>query len=201
MKKIGIISLALVLALGALGAAYAPWTDDIEIVQVVQTGYLEVGVWGDAWLTGDTKDVAEVIVTKGEPKFEKDTYPFDFFESITVTVNNLYPSVTVGEQFYIGVGGTVPVHMYATVVTDEGWDALYACMDFVWALDFPDQTELVEGEGLEALLRAIEGYQIHDCQNLGINISKHLQQCAPQGVTGSFTLTVTAYQYNYTPEP
>lgn len=198
MKKIGIISLALVLALGALGAAYAPWTDDVDIVQTVETGNLEVGVWGDAWLVGDIKEVAEVTVTVGDFKFEKLDWPNFFYESITVTVDNLYPSVTVGEQFYIGVGGTIPVHMYATVVTDEGWDALYPCMDFEWAIDLPDGTGLA-GLGLAELVAAINGIQIHDCENLGINISKHLQQCAPQGVTGSFTLTVTAYQYNYTP--
>jgi hypothetical protein len=38
MKKIGLLSLALVLALGALGIGYAAWTDNIFISGTVETG-------------------------------------------------------------------------------------------------------------------------------------------------------------------
>ena len=44
MKKIVIISLALILALGGLGAAYAAWTDEVVITETVYTGDLCVGV-------------------------------------------------------------------------------------------------------------------------------------------------------------
>jgi predicted ribosomally synthesized peptide with SipW-like signal peptide len=44
MKKIGIVSLALVLALGLGGVAYASWTDSVTITEEVNTGTFEIGV-------------------------------------------------------------------------------------------------------------------------------------------------------------
>jgi hypothetical protein len=44
MKKIGLLALALVLALGTLGAAYAHWTDTVYIDGQVCTGEVDVGL-------------------------------------------------------------------------------------------------------------------------------------------------------------
>ncbi len=44
MKKIGLLCLALVLALGALGISYATWSDNVTIEQTVKTGEFKVGV-------------------------------------------------------------------------------------------------------------------------------------------------------------
>ncbi len=42
MKKIGILALALVMALGALGIGYAHWTDTLEIEGDINTGWVDV---------------------------------------------------------------------------------------------------------------------------------------------------------------
>lgn len=42
MKKIGLICLAIVVALGGLGAAYAMWSDTVDITTTVNTGSVEV---------------------------------------------------------------------------------------------------------------------------------------------------------------
>jgi len=202
VKKIGIISLALVLALGALGVAYAPWTDEVEITQVVHTGSLEVGVFGHAWLEGDEKDVAELKVTHGDFKFSKYEGELDFFESVTVSVGNLYPSVWVNENFYIGVGGTVPVHLYPEIEFFGDWDLLYACMEIEWSIFLPDGT-MRSGFGIPDFVEILTGMQVHPCETIVIWLDKHLEQCGGrnQGLKGGFTLTVTGYQYNYDPYP
>jgi hypothetical protein len=46
LKRIGLLALALVLALGSLGVAYAAWTDSVYINSTVYTGTLDVDVTG-----------------------------------------------------------------------------------------------------------------------------------------------------------
>ena len=192
MKRIGLLALALVLALGTLGVGYAHWFDDAEIIQTVQTGSLELGVRGEAWLSGDLKDEATVCVTHDAFKFLKDT--FDYYQTVTVTVGNLYPSVWVMENFYIALGGTVPVHLSLDVAYTGDPD-VYTYMTIAWTVTYPDLTE-VSGVGLDALILLLNGFQLHPCDTLMIYLDKHLEQEAPQGATASFTLTVTGTQYN-----
>ena len=199
MKKIGLLSLAIVLALGALGAAYAPWTDEVEISQVVHTGSLEVGVFGYAFLDGDLKDVAELEVTYGDFKFSKYEGEINFYSSVTVSVGNLYPCVWVREDFYIGVAGTVPVHLYPEIEFFGDWDLLYECMEINWFIQLPDDS--YRGSGIPDFVEILTGLQVHPCETVYILLDKHLLQCGGenQGLEGGFTLTVKAYQYNYTP--
>jgi hypothetical protein len=49
MRKIGLLCLALVLALGALGVGYAMWTDTITIHGTVQTGEVCFEFWENHW--------------------------------------------------------------------------------------------------------------------------------------------------------
>ena len=44
MRKIGILALALVMAIGALGVGYAAWTDTIYINGTVNTGSVDLNV-------------------------------------------------------------------------------------------------------------------------------------------------------------
>jgi len=46
MKKIGLIAIAIVLALGALGIGYAAWTDVITITGSVNTGSVNLDITG-----------------------------------------------------------------------------------------------------------------------------------------------------------
>ena len=199
MKKIGLISLALVLALGALGVAYAPWTDEVEITQTVQTGSLEIGVRGEAELRDDEKDYVDLTVTHGPFKFEKDGD--DFFDSVTVDIGNLYPCVYVDETFEIAIGGSVPVHLYPSFTYDDE-DGLFApdSMNIYWKI-WSNDTLLGEGAGLDELAEALPDHQAYPCEIITIEMTKHLKQYdgANMNLEGSFTITVTAYQYNWTP--
>jgi hypothetical protein len=46
LKKVGLLALALVLALGSLGVAYAVWTDQVYVTGVVHTGTLDIDICG-----------------------------------------------------------------------------------------------------------------------------------------------------------
>ena len=103
MKKIGLICIAVVLTLGALGAAYAAWTDTVVIEQTVNTGSLEVGIFAVATKPGDAKNVTTVDVSHGAWKFDKlvDPVPgsalfnagtYAFYETATIDICNFYPA-------------------------------------------------------------------------------------------------------------
>jgi hypothetical protein len=46
LKRMGLLALALVLALGALGVAHAAWTDSVYIEGTVYTGTLDIDIYG-----------------------------------------------------------------------------------------------------------------------------------------------------------
>jgi hypothetical protein len=46
LKRMGLLALALVLALGALGVAHAAWTDSVYIEGTIYTGTLDIDIYG-----------------------------------------------------------------------------------------------------------------------------------------------------------
>lgn len=214
MRKIGLICIALVLALGALGAAYAAWTDTVVINQTVNTGSLEVGIFAVAEKPGDAKNVTTVDVSHAVHKFDKlvdpvpgsalfDAGTYCFWESATIAIGNFYPSFTILEDYVIGVGGTVPVRLHVTkTVVDP--DGVYDNMSIGWSIykiSGGVSELLTSGNGVAtaqftAIVDFLEGLQLHGCDVLIIYLDKYLEQTAPQGKDASLTLTVEGIQYN-----
>lgn len=213
MKKIGLLCLALVLALGTLGAAYAAWTDTVVMRQTVNTGTLEVGIFAVQQHT-EEKDICTVNVTHGNWEFNKEVNPvppgtlfgsgtYAFYESATIAIGNFYPSFTILEDYVIGVGGTVPVKLKVTpTIVDP--DGVYDNMTLSWSIYKVSGgvwTQLVAGNGVaseqfEVIIGRLEGLQLHGCDVLIIWLDKYLMQSAPQGKSASLTLSVEAIQYN-----
>ena len=219
MKKTGLLCLALVLALGALGVGYAHWTDTVYINQIVETGSVKVGVMGVATdpVEYEDKDVANVTVTHDNYKFHKMIEETDlhggslinagmyaFYESVTVNITNMYPCFTVLEDFYIGNAGSIPVKLNVNMVIDDP-DGVYDNLTISWHVDYNGQ--LVDGGSgmatvpgamgeLDKIVLTLEGMQLHECDVVAIWIDKHLKQSAPQGKSASFTMTVGAVQWN-----
>lgn len=207
MKKIGLLSLAIVLALGALGAAYAPWTDQVEISQVVHTGFLQVGIRGEADIQGDPKEVAGVVVTEWNDRFVKPDDGHTYYEGVTVEITNLFPCVTVTETFWIGVQqGSIPVKLMITassIWVDPADPNLFDYLDIQWAVtgthNGGEELEPMSGEGL-GFYGALQGLQLHGCDVVKLEIVKKLEQNdSAQGLSGGFAVTVTAIQYNEYP--
>jgi len=117
MKKIKYISLLMLLAFALMGAAFAAWSDTVNLGGTVDTGYVEVGVSegssDDTTLSGSNdplttgtadKNVASNDVTAAGKNFNSDItngYP-DYMPTATFTINN---------------NGTVPVKLAAPVLT------------------------------------------------------------------------------------
>jgi hypothetical protein len=210
MKKIGLLALALVLALGAVGVGYAHWLDTVYINQTVETGDVKVGVFGVADKLGDEKNVVGLNVTHANLKWPKEIRavpggtltlpaplpgPYDFYESVTVDITNYYPSVSVREDFYIGNAGSIPVHLWVTLTVNDP-DGVYDHLTISWVkyLIKADGTITAEASGigkatvggspdgaeLGAIRDALEGQQLHQCDTVLLWVDKHLQQEAPQ---------------------
>ncbi len=140
MKKIGLLALALVLAVGMLGIGYASWTDQVVITGTVETGTLDVDVvyvsyvevWKD-YVTEEAVTVAYADNAAGDVVFGP--YPAEppadglkvayttaeIFadDEVKFTFNNLFPS----EYFIIDVKmhclGSVPVKLNAVSLTSD----------------------------------------------------------------------------------
>ena len=134
MKKIGLLSLALVLALGALGVGYAAWTDTITIEGTVNTGSVDLQVVElSSTLIYKVPDApGEIVVVKQKENLRdlgggigwhivnvppipdngilvaqaKTTSPED--DEIVITVDNAFPCQDLTADFLIHYVGSVP---------------------------------------------------------------------------------------------
>ena len=97
MKKIGVICLILVMALGAMGASYALWSDVLYLDATVETG--DIGLhWtqGTPEVIGDDKDVSTATCAIVD-------------NTLTITITNAYPCVTYRFPIDLHGDGSVPV--------------------------------------------------------------------------------------------
>jgi len=139
MKKIGLLSLALVLALGALGVGYAMWSDTLVIDGTINTGNVEVifasqydndkgaqddpceaGEWvfpegaAPEWVGGRyDKHVANTFST-----FEGYNPPNEDGNYATITVNEAYPSYWASVMWDIKNVGSIPVKFWSATLTE-----------------------------------------------------------------------------------
>ena len=102
MKKIGFIVLAVVLALGAMGAAYAAWGQNLVFSGTVASGTYVVNLT-DITAVQDTHGVATLSATAGPAV------------ASTVVAANLYPGATEKVTFKIANTGSIPAKVNATV--------------------------------------------------------------------------------------
>jgi len=138
VKKIGLLCLALVLALGALGVTYAKWSDYLYIGGQVSTGYVDVDfhsqydndandddpkeaghwnfdqatpVWvGERW----DKDVADTSSTFDDGD---ETDPADDPDSATIIITHGYPCYNGSVCWDIVNNGQIPVKLWSVNLT------------------------------------------------------------------------------------
>lgn len=137
MKKIGLVVLALILALGSLGVGYAKWSDSVTITKQVNTGQLCVNATIKS--NGDTcsSAVADSLLDIAGYVEGSDEYNILLNEgknvacmqvtgqgtnSITVTVYNAYPGYFGDVEVELCNCGTVPVKLESIEVTDHNFD-------------------------------------------------------------------------------
>jgi predicted ribosomally synthesized peptide with SipW-like signal peptide len=228
MKKIAILALSLVLALGVLGIGYAKWSDTVTINGTVNTGTVKVGVldvgttdmgttvdprvvpqnvddepnWQyDLWVadTTDPKNVGSAISTNnGDIKCT--CHDVGYYGSITETIANAYPFYNPSINIDIASCGTVPVKI-DNVVLSGSTGINPACLAWNWTIVVPQGVNqpaaTLTGSGtLEQFVAALGHYQLEQCQVLHITLGVIFLECTPQNTSGSFTITITASQWN-----
>lgn len=137
MRRIALIGLSLVLALGAIGAAYAAWTDQVTITETISTGEVLVGILdvgtddsGPAGVPGDPgsyfvgsldpgwqqgapviydKNVARCESVNLRPVLDADGNDTGFYAEVLETIENAYPSYAPTVKIRIANLGTIPV--------------------------------------------------------------------------------------------
>ncbi|GAI37745.1 unnamed protein product [marine sediment metagenome] len=108
MKKVGLLSLALVLVLALTGAAFAKWSETLKIEGTVNTGELDV-----AWSVEQCSDNE----TAGKDCSNVTASITDY--TMYVTLNNAYPCIEYKVDFNIENTGTIPFHIGAFNITES----------------------------------------------------------------------------------
>ena len=136
MKKLGLIAVATVLALGTLGIAYAAWTDTVTIEGSVDTGDVKLvavdysGTWVYKLENDGIENVHGWMDQKSslEPGNAIQLVSFaeasagDFFDpddaDVFITFDNVFPCQDLTADVLLRYQGTVPVRLFAEVAVD-----------------------------------------------------------------------------------
>ena len=162
MKKIGLLALAIVLALGALGVGYAAWTDTITINGTVNTGTLDIDavyfsgsdIYKDltpGTTYGDTVTYFWVKDAAGNLKWSSGTVPALSYkvasaeahptasvdDSVTITFTDAFPSDALVADVIIHCDGSVPAIVTADVNSTDPilnwlWDNEFITVKAQW---------------------------------------------------------------------
>jgi predicted ribosomally synthesized peptide with SipW-like signal peptide len=217
MKKIGLLLLALVIALGALGVGYAKWTDTVTINGTVNTGTLILGVkdigTNDAKGTLDTLCAPVPGVAVGQER--KDVGSFDsangtvkagcdgYYADITETLTNVYPGYYGESTIELKNCGTVPLKIEDIQLTNPSGTDLTSWMLFKWSVT--DENGVPHGTysgNIQALETALLGQQIAGGKTvnfvIGICFQEYngQQEIMPQKANMGFSVVFTGSQWN-----
>lgn len=170
MRKIGLLCLALVLALGTLGVGYALWSEDLYIDGYIETGDVDVDWSLVDWWADDPKDASSI-----------DAYIID--DTLYVDIYNAYPSIWYYVMFDIHCVGSVPVHLGDFVISRGNLPSL-ATLN-IYMIDWPDWP--------------IVPIQLHESNVAYGVIEIHLDNDAAENATYTFSAQITAGQWNEFP--
>lgn len=204
MKKIGLICLALVLALAGLGFGYAHWSDQLYVEGTVKGGELMVGF--TEVLVNETHVDPEPPhdIIQGEylgKEVGSVTYEFEGYreghtdpvkhgyEGVLVTISDAYPCYQVHITFVVDNLGTIPVIFEGVTISDPTGVLTYD----------PDLAALVDDAGTEIInftFVNLIGMQLDYCENTKAEVDVHIKQEAEECHTYSFMVEIEAIQYN-----
>jgi predicted ribosomally synthesized peptide with SipW-like signal peptide len=194
--------MALVVALGALGVGYAMWSDTVTIDGTVETGSVDLEIVGvsETYVYKDlvTKEMVCLPAPSDNPDYllvasatttaVGGPEPVD--EAVTMTFDNIFPTdmavcpIVADVMFHYA--GSIPVHIWYDEVIDPSI-APYVVQR--WTLN---------GVPIDPSQEVI---QLHYCDQLYLEVfldGAMLQAdgVAAQNLSGSFTKTIVAHQWN-----
>jgi len=204
MKKIGLLCLALVLALGALGVGYAMWQDTVTIEGTVNTGSVEISIEDLSetyvYKVLDTHGIMMSDVEIVDPNLllvasatAEDVTVDGGAKTVEMTFDNIFPTCDpIVADVLLHYTGSIPVHVDVSE-TFGGDDDLSPYLVQQWWLSTDDG---ITWEPLET-----EMLQLHYCNLVWLVVYLDpvaLQDAGKdaQGLSGTFTKTITVYQWN-----
>ena len=217
MKKLGLLWLATVMALGALGIGYAAWTDTIFISGTVNTGSLDIEVvnqsntwvWKDLATDGmiiahqyeydpdnrrpPTQDSVIIAYADADCPVGSPALPDD---TVLVTFNNLFPlpqGVAYVAGFLLHYSGSIPakVSLLDVVCTNPNIPFTISFSTATWDPDNP-AIPPVKGDPI-----AIEDIQMHYCDYILVEIGITIpQDNTLMNQTGDIIGTIEVKQWN-----
>jgi predicted ribosomally synthesized peptide with SipW-like signal peptide len=196
MKKVGLLILVLVFALGALGAGYAYWNQNLVISGTVDTGELSVGV---APGTAPVSTGGASMTIAGNGIVIKDGY----YPAIDVGIVDAYPGYSANATVYFKNLGTVPVKVTDVDFTNSGVFDLDNITIGAWTLDIGSHhwggTGLSGSGGLQGLGSISPPITLASGEVATLVVPITFSTGMGEGTenqNGGFTLTVEAGQFN-----
>ena len=224
MKRIALICMALVLALGALGVGYAAWTDELYIQGTVNTGSVDLevldysGTWvykmyphGYDYFHGWVSEKPVIDAAEGELVAWAEARPGGDNEAdIVVEFSNIFPCQPFMADFLLHYTGSVPARLYAEITDVAGDSELLAPYVTIKAwrignlVDEPDllnDKELIHRRLIDDNLVDI-GVQVHFCDLILVAMYIDLPQLPElMDLDAKFAARIQAIQWNkYTGE-
>jgi hypothetical protein len=220
MKKIGLLVLAVVFAVGALGVGYAHWSQTLYVDGSVTTGTYLVGFETCSTddggttldpLTDPAKDVgsteAELLDLVG------DHGGIDIFETLSITLDNVYPGYKSRVDFDIGNGGTVPGNVVNPInIVSASHDTdpplpieLYETTEIIIAIDWV-YIRIAWHSTVQPAVFQIDPCQVVDyyltfevLQDNGLDPLDPDYQLTAEGTTVTFEIEIDTVQWNLAP--
>jgi len=200
MKKIGLLALALVLALGTLGVGYAAWTDTIVIDGSVNTGDVDIVI------DSVSSTYVFTILSTGGIAFQ--SYPMTVSndyqriasavttysgQTVTMTFTNLFPTITeeIKADVVLHYVGSIPANVVLTnvVYASTGGEDLaeYLCQEWSVSYDGGANYTVVDPGTV----------QLHDCDYVKLWLWFDLpQNNTLMLASGTLSADIVATQWN-----
>ena len=230
MKKIGLIALAVVLAVGGLGIGYAAWTDTITIEGTVDTGDVNIDIWGysetDVYKGPDDECVAiytamnldgtvlyhsinDGAIQMGAPDLTNllliasahVTSINHANNTVTVDYDNLFPCICFATDLLLHYNGSIPVKVNTDTFTTG----------YPWLQKLVDDGDMDSGavrvtmgtDGIPVPGETVDiGTQLHECDFVLLVMGIHIpQDDTLMNKSGSATYTIEVVQWNEYPYP